>query len=250
MRDPAPDTEYARNVRTIPRNLPFDNGDEMDQPTFHALYEKAPEGFRAELIDGVVYFKMPTLQNHGRPHAKVITWLSNYSAETPSTDVSDAPTLKLGLKSEPEPDGCLYLLPEVGGACRVDDEGYLSGPPELVVEVANTTMAIDLGRKKRDYEQSGVKEYVVVLPVEKSIIWYYRRKDRFVELQPTSDGYLKSHCFPGLWLNAGLFFSNGAAAVLRMVRFGLSSPEHAVFVEALNARRKKAKGSKKQRRKS
>ena len=34
-------------------------GQRLDQPTFHALYEAMPPGTRAELIDGVVYMPSP-----------------------------------------------------------------------------------------------------------------------------------------------------------------------------------------------
>lgn len=239
MRDPAPLTEYALDVRRIPTGLPFDNGDEMDQPTFHALYETVPDGFRAELIEGTVCFKMPAQHNHGRPQAKMATWISNYSAETPETDASVAPTLKLGFTSEPEPDACLFLSPEVGGNCDVDETDYLVGPPELVVEIANTTKATDLGRKKRDYERAGVKEYVVILPSDKDVVWFHRRRDRFVDLALSTDGIFRSICFPGLWLKPEDVFSKSTSAILRTLRLGLASPEHAAFVAALKAKRSK-----------
>ena len=38
---------------------PFQNGDKMDQKTFHALYEQTPDGFKAELIGGIVYMASP-----------------------------------------------------------------------------------------------------------------------------------------------------------------------------------------------
>ena len=45
-------------------------GQRLDQPTFHALYEAMPPGTRAELIDGVVYMPAlstrPALHYHGR----------------------------------------------------------------------------------------------------------------------------------------------------------------------------------------
>jgi hypothetical protein len=37
--------------RAVP---PLENGDRLDQPTFHARYERMPEDFRAELIGGIV----------------------------------------------------------------------------------------------------------------------------------------------------------------------------------------------------
>jgi hypothetical protein len=34
-------------------------GQRLDQPTFHAIYEAMPPGTRAELIDAVVYIPSP-----------------------------------------------------------------------------------------------------------------------------------------------------------------------------------------------
>jgi hypothetical protein len=39
-------------ISGVPRTLV--EGQRLDQPTFHALYEAMPPGTRAELIDGVV----------------------------------------------------------------------------------------------------------------------------------------------------------------------------------------------------
>ena len=40
-------------------------GQRLDQPTFHALYEAMPPGTRAELIDGVVYMPGAIGIEHG-----------------------------------------------------------------------------------------------------------------------------------------------------------------------------------------
>ena len=37
----------------------------MDQKTFHALYLQTPEGFKAELIGGIVYVASPVSLRHG-----------------------------------------------------------------------------------------------------------------------------------------------------------------------------------------
>ena len=182
MRETASLIDYTQDVRRIPTGLPFDNGDEMDQPTFHALYETCPDGFRAELIEGIVCFKMSTSIKHGRPHNVMTIWVSQYVEATPGTESFPPITLILDMASEPEPDVVLILDKDSGGQTSESEDGYLVGPPELVVEIANTTTTTDLGRKKRDYERAGVKEYIVVLPTTHSIIWFHRLRDRFVDL--------------------------------------------------------------------
>jgi hypothetical protein len=50
-------------TKTVPSTLV--EGQRLDQPTFHALYEAMPPGTRAELIDGVVYLPSPVGLDHG-----------------------------------------------------------------------------------------------------------------------------------------------------------------------------------------
>ena len=55
-------------VRAAPR---LDSGDRMDSETFMAIYDQMPDGFRAQLIQGVVYVASPISTNHGRPNHHV-----------------------------------------------------------------------------------------------------------------------------------------------------------------------------------
>lgn len=121
----------------------------------------------------------------------------------------------------------------------------MSGPADLMVEVANSSRAIDLGTKKRDYERAGVREYVVVLARERSAVWFRRTNDGFVELAPGDDGVFRSASFPGLWLDPRGLFSPSRRKMVSAVRTGLATPEHAAFVAAL--RKAKTKRATKKR---
>ncbi len=93
-------------------------GQRLDQPTFHALYEAMPPGTRAELINGVVFMPSPVGSAHGIAHVPVIVWLDYYAENTPGVQVLDNATTILGWKSEPQPDAMLRILPECGGQTR------------------------------------------------------------------------------------------------------------------------------------
>ncbi|MFO0802926.1 MAG: Uma2 family endonuclease [Gemmataceae bacterium] len=212
----------------------LENGREMDQPTFHRLYKRTPEGFKAELIGGIVHvMASPVSARHGRSHARIVYWLSMYSEETPGTEGLDDTTNILARKSEPQPDACLYVLPENGGSVTFDKDGYLKGAADLVVEVANSTTSIDLGRKKEDYERYGVREYVVVLAKEESARWFVRSEEKFHELEAERDGIFRSAAFPGLWLDPRGLFAPTTRLLSSALRRGLASPEHGKFVAAL-----------------
>ncbi len=230
-----------RSKKPTPAEAVFllENGASMDQPTFHELYKLTPEGFKAELIGGIVYvMASPTKIRHGRPHGRIVHWLFLYSDDTEGIEVLDNTTNILGEESEPQPDACLYVLPEFGGQVSFEAD-YLTGPPDLIVEVANSSVAIDLGRKKSDYEQYGVREYIVVLAKEQSVVWFTLESGSFSELAPGADGLFRSAVFPGLWLEPKGLFSETTRPLTTAVRKGLTSPEHAAFVAELKARRTK-----------
>jgi hypothetical protein len=68
---------------------PLVDGEQLDQPTFHARYEAMPENIKAELIDGVVVMAAAMKQPHGRFHGKLIYWLQLYEEATPGVETYD-----------------------------------------------------------------------------------------------------------------------------------------------------------------
>jgi Uma2 family endonuclease len=213
---------------------PLENGDHLDQKTFHARYEAMPAHVRAELIGGIVYMSSPMKPPHGRYTGPLIHWLDEYEEATPGTELLAGVTSILGPASEPQPDGCLIVLPEYGGQTWEDKDGYLNGAPEFVGEISYATESIDLHSKKRDYEEAGVREYLVVALRQQQIFWFIRKKGRFKDLSPGSDGILRSEVFPGLWLDGAAFLRRDRKRLLAVLRQGLATPEHTAFVRKLN----------------
>jgi Uma2 family endonuclease len=113
-------------------------GDHLDQATFHERYEAMPADFRAELIGGIVFVPAPLRKEHGTHHALVMGWLTNYWIATPGTETLDNATAILGDFSEPQPDAALIIAPACGGQTGLTEEGYVTGLPELIVEVASS----------------------------------------------------------------------------------------------------------------
>lgn len=205
---------------------PLEPGDCLDQPTFHARYEAMPESFRAELVEGMVIVPSPLRINHGLVHSILMCWLVNYQSKTPGVVALDNATTILSEEDEPQPDGSLILDPECGGQTR-EVNGYLVGAPELTVEVASSSEAVDLHGKFRAYQAAGVREYVVVNLRRKRVQWFIRRDGRFVELAADAEGFLRSEVFTGLWLDTAALFAPDAAKLLATLDLGLATPEHA-----------------------
>jgi hypothetical protein len=156
-----------RPTKTLP---PLENGDHLDQRTFHARYESMPEDFRAELIGGIVHVPSPQKVPHSRTQILAVRWVDEYAEATPGTDALVNNTQILGPASEPEPDTCLFILPDYGGQVFVDVDGYLNGSPDLIVEVSASTESIDLHTKKRDYESRRTRVCRAGAPQTKGVL--------------------------------------------------------------------------------
>jgi Uma2 family endonuclease len=218
---------------------PLENGDHVDQPTFHARYAAMPEDSRAELIGGIVHVPSPQKVPHSKAQQLVARWLDGYAEATPGTEALLNNTQILGPDSEPEPDACLFITPEYGGQVRIDEDDYLHGPPELIVEVSSSTESIDLHRKKQDYQKAGVREYVVLALRTQQVFWFVRRRGKYKEVALPADGVFRSQVFPGLWLDAEAVLRHQRQRVLAALGQGLATPEHAVFVGKLAKQAKK-----------
>jgi len=214
--------------------LPLENGDRLDRATFHARYLAMPEGIKAELIGGVVYMASPTYARHGMPHFEVTGWTFLYKSATPGVKGVDNTTILLTHDGEVQPDVCLLLPPERGGRIRQEGD-YLTGTPDLVVEVASSSASYDLHAKKAVYEAAGVPEYVVVLAREPRVVWLRLQEGRYVETAPGEDGLYRSEVFPGLWLDPAALLRGDSAALRQALERGLASAEHADFVSRLTA---------------
>jgi Uma2 family endonuclease len=217
---------------------PLENGDHLDQKTFHARYEAMPDGTRAELIGGIVIMPSPLKRPHGKHHKALNRWLDEYEEATPGIEGFCAASAILGPESELQPDLSLLIFPEYGGQTWEEDE-YIVGAPELAIEVASSTEAYDLHEKKRDYERAGVKEYLVVALRQQQVFWFVRRRGRFKVMTPGADGILRSEVFPGLWLDPAALLRLDRQRVLAVLREGLDTAAHAAFVARLAARGRK-----------
>jgi Uma2 family endonuclease len=228
----------SRRIPNRPRKIPpLENGDRLDQKTFHERYEAMPQHVRAELIGGIVYMSSPLKPPHAHSGADTIWWVTHYRIETPGTDSVENATQILGPDSEPQPDGCLYVLPECGGQIYVNEDGYFCGAPELIAEISASTESIDLHQKKADYEKAGVREYVVAALRRQKVFWFVRKRGKFKETAPEADGIHRSQVFPGLWLDPAALVRRNTKRLRAVLEEGLASPEHAEFVAKLEARR-------------
>ena len=135
---------------------------------------------RVELIRGALVEMTPI----GTPHAETVNRLNRalMRAVGEQAVVSIQNPVELDRTTRPQPDAAL-LRPRRGGyrraAPRPDDIF-------LLVEVADTTVTYDTGRKRLLYAESGIREY-----------WVVRLDTWEVEVsrQPTAEGYQSTKAF-------------------------------------------------------
>jgi Uma2 family endonuclease len=214
---------------------PLTNGDKLTRYEFERRYNAVSKLKKAELIEGIVYIMPAALRfrSHGQPHGRILTWLGNYEAMTPGVALGVEPTVRLDLDNEPQPDAVLIIIPEVGGQTRISEDDYIEGPPELVVEIAASSVAIDLHGKKQAYRRNGVREYIVWQVLDEKLSWFSLQEGEYLELAPNEEGVLQSRVFPGLWLAVNELLTGNMQVVLNVLQTGLQSVEHADFIEKL-----------------
>jgi Uma2 family endonuclease len=175
----------------------------------------------------------PLRFTHAKPHGDLMGWLWTYKIATPQVEMGIEPTVRLDIDNEPQPDGVLLIKRESGGNCRLSEDGYIEGAPELVVEVAASSVAIDLGDKKRAYRRNGVQEYLVWQVFEQKIDWFSLQDGDYVSLVPDQGGVIRSQVFPGLWLDGEAMLKGNMQQVLNVLQLGINSTEHQTFVQKL-----------------
>jgi hypothetical protein len=219
-----------------PRPPLLETGDHLTRDEFERRYSAMPHLKKAELIEGIVYlFPRVRWREHALPHADLVGCLGYYRAYTPGVRVADNVTVRLDLHNEPQPDVALLIEPARGGQVRLSSDGQVEGGPELVAEVAASSVSIDLHTKLRVYLRSKVREYVVWRVQDQAIDWLVLRQGQYDRLTADPSGIYRSEVFPGLWLDAGALARGDMATVLQVLQQGAASPEHAVFVAKMQA---------------
>jgi Uma2 family endonuclease len=120
---------------------------------------------RVELIDGYIIHKAMQNTPHARAVRRLVTRLSRFESRAWTIQSRLPITLP---RNEPEPDGCVMIGPEE----RYDDRN--PKPPDivLVIEVADSSLALDRGAKLRAYARNRVPIYWIVNILEKHIEVY------------------------------------------------------------------------------
>jgi hypothetical protein len=232
----APSTTAGESVlpQTPSAIPPLENGDSLTREEFERRYGAMPYLKKAELIDGVVPVTAPVrFDCHAEQHAWLICWSTTYVAFTPGVRVGDNASARMNARNEPQPDLALFADAASLSLAQVDDEGYLAASPDLLGEIAASSVSIDLGKKLRNYRAAGVREYIVWRVLDKAVDWFVLRGSDYALLGAGADGIVRSEVFPGLWLDSAAMLKGDLPRVLGVLQLGLQTTEHAAFVVKL-----------------
>lgn len=135
-----------------------------------------PDGQRAELIDGQIYYMALPSRIHQRISGKLYQIIANYiDSKGGKCEIYAAPFAVFLNKDDLD-----YLEPDISVICDLSklNEKGCHGAPDWVIEIVSpTSKTRDYYKKLVKYGAAGVKEYWIVDPDTKITIVYAFEKD-------------------------------------------------------------------------
>lgn len=136
-----------------------------------------PDGERAELIDGQIYYMAPPSFVHQKISVKLSTKIDNYITEhNGKCEVVAAPFAVFLNK-----DDLTYVEPDISVICnpsKLNDKGC-NGAPDWVIEIVSpSSKRMDYSTKLFKYRTAGVREYWIVDPAkDRTMVWNFENDD-------------------------------------------------------------------------
>ena len=159
------------------------------------------DGFRYELIDGLVCMSPSPTPRHQRVAARLIALLDSYVKTHPVGYVCVEVDVDFGPDSEGRD---IVYRPDIVFVRSETEDGVpprITTVPALVVEVLSpATRQLDLRTKKDDYQRAGVLEYWLIDPENRSMTFCRLRDGRYVDVSPAGDRF-DSEAVPGFKLD-------------------------------------------------
>jgi Uma2 family endonuclease len=202
----------ARTYDEIPA---LENGDRLTMREFERRYEAMPELKKAELIEGVVFLASPVSLDPSEGHTALVGWIATYKARHPHVRAHTDGSVRLDADNQFQPD--IFLWRPGSGSAKPGEHNLLDGAPELVVEVAASSVSRDLFSKKHVYRRNGVREYIVWRVRDAEVDWFELTEGEYVRREPDAAGIIESAQFPGLKLNVPALLEGDLKAVLAEV---------------------------------
>ena len=128
-----------------------------------------PDGVRAELIDGQIYYMSPPGRIHQQISMKLSQIIANYiDAQNGSCQIYAAPFAVFLNEDDKN-----YVEPDISVICdpnKLNERGC-NGAPDWIIEIVSPgSRRMDYTTKFIKYQTAGVKEYWIVDPMKQRVI--------------------------------------------------------------------------------
>lgn len=135
-----------------------------------------PDGERAELVDGQIYYMAPPSRTHQKISAFLLKEIGNYiDSKDGGCEVYAAPFAVFLNQDEFN-----YVEPDISVICdtsKLDEKGC-HGAPDWIIEIVSAgNKMIDYFTKLFKYQGAGVREYWIADPVKEKVIVYNFEKE-------------------------------------------------------------------------
>lgn len=135
-----------------------------------------PEGERAELIDGQIYY----LATPSRTHQKLLLSLSRKIADYIDSKGGECEVDIAPFAVFLNNDDINYVEPDISVICdssKLDDKGC-HGAPDWIIEIVSPgSKSMDYYKKLLKYNTAGVREYWIVDPTKELVMVYRFEKE-------------------------------------------------------------------------
>lgn len=173
--------KYAPSWDAIEEEEPDETGLQMLEAA-----KEDPDGERAKLVDGQIYYMAPPSTRHQRL-VHFLDWaIEDYIRKKQGgCEVFPAP-FAVFLNE----DDTNYLEPDISVICdpaKLDDKGCHGAPDWIIEIVSSGSKTMDYYTKLFKYGASGVREYWIVDPAKKSVMVYGFEKDTMGEYAFSED---------------------------------------------------------------
>lgn len=138
-----------------------------------------PDGMRAELIDGQIYYMATPTRTHQRISMSLSRVIGNYiESQDGDCEIYAAP-FAVFLNN----DDKNYFEPDISVICdtsKLDEKGCHGAPDWIIEIISSGNKSMDYFKKLFKYQAAGVREYWIVDPT-KELVMVYRFEKEIME---------------------------------------------------------------------
>lgn len=157
-----------------------------------------PDGERAELIDGRIYYMAPPSRKHQRLTVELSTLINNYIKSNHGSCEVDIAPFAVFLNE----DNKNYVEPDISVICdsnKLNDKGCVGAPDWIIEIVSPGSRVMDYFTKLFKYRTAGVKEYWIIDPDKNRVTVYTFDEDNINEYSFTDA--IPVGIYPGFSIN-------------------------------------------------